>query len=1147
MSTTGRQPPSAQRRDQVEPSAPKNWRPPELNPSELRHRFGNSVLLEFIRGHSSSAILHELVQNEYDAGGSVLHVSFGETGLDVSGNGKPIDRKGWRRLSVTLGTGSVPELSDPLEEKANGIGSKNFGLRSLFFFGDRIFVRSNGYQTLLDILRGTPKAPHSDPTTIGTLGVRIHVPYRTNGDSGLHPFTIDAEADLLDELAEQISSALIKLAHHSARRGLRQVIVSSVRKNRQIVWRQYVKQLTDARRGVKLFVRRITMSDSKIEKTQSQEEFEWQKQFRLPEEFSAQHVPGYFRARRRSITIGLSLRTKKAKLHPEMPPGIAYYPIGVEHAYTGNGVSISAPFEMDADRSQVVDPANSPFNAWLLRLACEMTLELLRTDWIYRFGMGVYRAVGEISRSALSTYSEAIANRLRNDACWPSRNTAKGKKTSIQFAPIRDLNVISRPSLDYFLDADQYLHPDMVATSALYQLSTQYGVKQFTVNALVRLRCAGEASNALQSILRADEANYHCTDFPDNWLDLSSQQRCAVALDDCHKQLSKDNRRDLAASPTTLTACNTLDAAENLWFIPDQIQDSCPVPEDNRLHPALSGNRVLRSLCKPFDVTKWMDDVIGKIQEGEADERERVSLYRYIISVNGRVPRKLLTAVRGSPVLRNHKGDWVSPRSITAAGTTGMRRYRSALHLPHRDYAKDLVLARTLRFKKKITGDDVVRFAQLVSESPEIAPEFERVLERSSKLLTASTVRRLAPIAFIRTNEGELGAPPSVYIDTPRNKACIGPEGPFPAGSAKKLFSRLGCTTHPDHERIVQYLETLRENGQSPPRSDILYPELVVALKRDSAPAIYKDDEILWTGSGYSSPAATILGEEWSKIFLDNVPIVKTSSRTLARAYRELGVRDRPEQHHWEQLFLSVGERYLEEPSPLPTIHRSALRKAYVLCEDVPSLPPHIPWLLDENGHLHTARDSAAGRFVIEDDVPLGTAIRKSSIPISFASNSDSSVTSFFRMQGVNLLTEMRNKVRDRVSEFKSAPTWFQEKEYIQILSSTNFRSALEAMAARDFMGSPNALKRIRETADRLAQLEQIAFVQDIFADYRVGRKQVTVAAKYAWTHNTIHLAWVRSRSRLEGMLASLIARECLPDERGDDARFSDSIFRLIT
>ena len=88
------------------------------------------------------------------------------------------------------------------------------------------------------------------------------------------------------------------------------------------------------------------MTDSKVGKVQAEEEFEWQKRIKLPEEFRQEHIPGYFRGRGQYIRIGVSLRTKKGKLHPSMPAGIAYYPIGVAHAYTGNSVSISAPFEM---------------------------------------------------------------------------------------------------------------------------------------------------------------------------------------------------------------------------------------------------------------------------------------------------------------------------------------------------------------------------------------------------------------------------------------------------------------------------------------------------------------------------------------------------------------------------------------------------------------------------------------------------------------------------------------------------------------------------------------------------------------------------------------------------------------------------------
>ena len=1011
-----------------QPAATTHWQPPELDTSELQHRFGDSILLEFIRGHSSSAILRELVQNEYDAGGSVLEVAFGKTSLEVTGNGTPIDRKGWRRLSVTLGTGSVHDLHGELKAKANGIGSKNFGLRSLFLFGDKIYVRSNGKQTLLDLQHGALKQPRVDTTTAGMRGVRINVPYRTESVGALKAFSVGTESDVLDDFSGDISLALLKLAHRGRRQSLGRVIVSSARKDRRIVWKQNIRRLTPATRGVNLLARRITMTDSKVGQALVEEEFEWQKRIKLPEEFRQEHIPGYFRDRGPHIRIGVSLRTKKGKLHPNIPAGIAYYPIGVAHAYTGNSVSISAPFEMDADRSQLVDPSNSAFNAWLLNLAADMTIELLRTDWFYRFGADAYRAVGTISRSALPSYSEAVETSLNENACWPSRSKSGRKRPMVQFASSRDLNLVPSSSLDDFLDDSRYLHSSMCSTIALYELAKRYGAKEFTLNSLIRLRCAGEDSTMLQSNCKDGEACYYYTDFPNSWQDLAKQKRCASALDEHSKLLSKENRHDLTVSSATLTASESLRAPEELWFVPTEILDVCPVAEDDRLHPDIAQGRVLRKLCRTFDVANWMEDVIERIGTDRADERERRSLYKYLVSESGRVPRKVLKAVRHSPVLRDQNGNWVSPRSITAPGTSGIRQFRPALYLPHRDYAKDKVLAEALRFKNQITGDDVVRFAEVVSAQPEMAPRLEKVLERRSReLLPPRTISRLASIEFILSNDGNLRSPSSLYLDSAKNRACIGPSGPYPAGNAKKLYIRLGCQSRPTENQIMEYLATLRQNGQPPARPDTLYPELVAVLKRDSTPDIHADEEILWTGNGYSAPADTILSGGWDRIFHDNVPIIKTSSTGLRRAYRELGVHDRPERHHWEQFFVSVGERYGEEQSTLTNNQRSAILTAYRYCHDMSSLPADLPWLLDDAGHLHTTSDADSGRFVIEDDVPLGDELRNLNVSVSFADNTNSAVVSFFRIQGVKLLTEVRSRIRDRIGGLRSAPNWFQE------------------------------------------------------------------------------------------------------------------------
>ena len=137
---------------------------------DLQFRVAASVLDEFALSHTPADVLRELVQNEYDADGTELVVDFGRENLIVRGNGKTIDRAGWKRLSVMLGHGQISGAADRVEPKVNGIGSKNFGLRSLFLIGDRVHVMSGGRRTILDRTKGTPPAPLPHPDSSGQPG-----------------------------------------------------------------------------------------------------------------------------------------------------------------------------------------------------------------------------------------------------------------------------------------------------------------------------------------------------------------------------------------------------------------------------------------------------------------------------------------------------------------------------------------------------------------------------------------------------------------------------------------------------------------------------------------------------------------------------------------------------------------------------------------------------------------------------------------------------------------------------------------------------------------------------------------------------------------------------------------------------------------
>ena len=809
------------------------WARPVTADLQFDFRIGESVLAEFARAHDLAAILRELIQNEYDAGGSFLEVSFEEEGLKVKGNGEPVDRKGWQRLSVVMGTGRIGGTSELVRPKVNGIGEKNFGLRSLFVFGDELYIRSNGWQTILSRTRGSLPRPIVDPASANTRGIEIFVPYRTEKIGRLEPFTSDAEAKGFDKLTQAISPALLKLADVDASRSLHEVVISS-RHGRRIEWKQSVRRLESPVRGVTLLSRRVQMFDSLREGPQTIEELEWDRIFSLPPEFDLTSIPLYFRRSSRRVQLGVSVRTNRRRLHPDLPPGIVYYPIGVSLAYTGNAVSLNAPFDMDFDRSLLNDPTNSAINAWLLDSLAEMTIQLLKEDWFERFGANAYLAVSEIKEASVPGYAEALDQRLRSTQAWAVRPSHVSKRSTQKFGQAAKLNLPSNPKLDGFLGNANYLHPHLADNSDTSDLSQEYGAKRFTVNSLVRLFCSGDDTDGLKTKLSEDESNYHYTSYPDVLNDATRQVKILSCIDALWSQLSSANRSDIEAC-LLVSASGELRPAKELYCVPGEIQDACPLPARDRLHPELVPFVLRRKLCKKFNSDEWLRDVAARATTGIVTEQEHMALYSFVVAMKGRFSSATRAALTRAPVLRDHRNQWVSPNSITVANAPGAREIQAALHLPNREFAGNTDLAKTLRFKLTITGEDLIAYAQLVAEDPALAPGFEKILDRFKRLLTKKVVGKLREIAFLVSRDGTVCAPQSVYVSNAVNLACVGPSIPYPRGNRISLYRLLGCAERPNLDGILKYLAELAEAEVPPPQPDRLYPELVRAVQRNGS------------------------------------------------------------------------------------------------------------------------------------------------------------------------------------------------------------------------------------------------------------------------------------------------------------------------
>jgi hypothetical protein len=459
-----------------------DWTPPPLG--EFHSSIGSSVIDQFVADHSPSDVIRELAQNEYDACGTKLLVRFGTNGLSISGNGRKIDKAGWSRLRLLMGTGRV--IGDANDEevapKLNGIGSKNFGLRSLFLFGNRIFVASDGLTTVLD-LKEIGSQQVIDKQSRGQRGVRIEVPRRTEAFNKLSAFTDERESLALDQIAANLPLTLVKLIHPSSGRGLREVSVFSERHRRRLLLRQSAERVRLDLKGVVGLRRMATLADNHIDdkgtKRQTSAEIEFRKSIPIPAEYAHIRFARFFRGSNGKLHVDISLPLRGKQIDLSLR-GLFYYPIGVSTALTGTAVSVSAPFEMDGERTKLLD---SEWNRWLISEAALLTSEMLTRDWLKRFGADAYSAVLTSVGASPSWFVEEIEAHLKRDACWPTRMRKAG---AIVFRKAEEIVWPADPALDEFLEDEERLDRRLADTEKLRIKVSEIGARRFSVDSLIR-------------------------------------------------------------------------------------------------------------------------------------------------------------------------------------------------------------------------------------------------------------------------------------------------------------------------------------------------------------------------------------------------------------------------------------------------------------------------------------------------------------------------------------------------------------------------------------------------------------------------------------------------------------------------------------
>jgi hypothetical protein len=842
------------------------------------------------------------------------------------------------------------------------------------------------------------------------------------------------------------------------------------------------------------------------------------------------------------IGLGVSLPITRGRIDLTTT-GNFYYPLQARDSRTGSALSVSAPFDLDSDRSRLLD---NNWNRWLIQEAAGFTIDLLKEDWSSRFEADGFRAVMTNGVASPTGLAEAISKRLSEEECWPTRASGNSKR----YAEASSLVLPADRLLDDFLDNARYLHPALQADENVRALAMRSGAKRFTISSLVRLRCAGENGKSLETEIEDGAANIYYSSYATAISNPDRQARMAAALSGLWRRVSKTNRADLRSTPSTLTALGELKSAEDLVLVDPDIWDVCPEPMENRLHPALVSHRAIASLCRRFDEQVWIVDAAARARTGRIGENEREALYKRLLT-NEKIGRRALTAIRSSPVTRNHRGEWSAPADMVI-----LRGAEAKLMSPVTSAPSDELLARPdliarLRIRDRLSHDDILACARSIEERPNVAQRFESFLDKNPRFLTSATVESLRDVSFLRNRVGSLARPSDLHLDTPINRQCLGDDSRIVGGSNEILYRRLQVREHPTVQTLLDLIVASRERSEPPPHIEVFYQALAAALRQDRVTrGQLAGEPILWvTASGYHSPDQVLVGTHIPRVFDQAVPVLRRGD-VLAQAYLALGARSEPGDEHWTKLFEHFSGR-LDGRDPVGSHERRAIMEVYRLrgAEGLPeALDEDTRCLLDRQGRLFSPSDLRAGLLVEGDYPALVDALVGVGISIGIADVTERS-RAFFHSPGIRPLTSIAGAGTPVFGAPTDPPAWFKPHHRDQLINKLRkplFSRALHELTMRQRYGGTGFHDvGYPELQRRLETITDIEFFDSISREYSVGDQVIGVPVDTAVKDGIIGLVGPRTKLDFRQLIAQSLA-EIAGVENVAQARALSTAFVLL-
>jgi len=386
-------------------------------------------------------------------------------------------------------------------------------------------------------------------------------------------------------------------------------------------------------------------------------------------------IPSYYivdrDGQRVKVRIGVSLEVTRNRKIKKSASGRLFYPIVVKEGFTGNRLSINAPFVLDTLRYGLV-PQNE-LNTLLLKQASTFIANLFRNILLEKFGVSAYMLLKETSVPNDETFLDTLYDLIREQRCVLNNEYVKGSEIDHanmfceddQYLPCK---IVKWNGVEYYYPAkDLYgfigdnrcVTREIEDVDLLGLLVSKLDVRPFTIHDVVSLKVN-------DYVRKNPPTGWHLSKdaYTSEMVREERQLKYADAINEHFKELTDEEKIDLRNSYSWLSESGhlrPLSGKNHLFQWKGAVPEFPGFHTDDLIHNCISNHPLMKKLhVVPYDLNKAiLSATIPKLERGEFEEAKKSKLLEFLVDNASKLSRKVIRALKVYPIFLDSKERFV--------------------------------------------------------------------------------------------------------------------------------------------------------------------------------------------------------------------------------------------------------------------------------------------------------------------------------------------------------------------------------------------------------------------------------------------------------------------------------------------------------